>query len=559
MKKITALITVFIFLLTINHANAIALSESEPNDSPNEATELQLNQSSLNQYKANINGEISSVFDYDYYKINLSQAGSISVKISENAGTRFEVSLVNEANDVINLYTTPYEDTDAPVTVFSEGLDKGNYYIVVEYYTGNNSEHIPYSLEVEYTKDEFYEKEENDDISQANAIQLNNVYKGYTDKRLGGDYYSVKVPKNGEFKVDVSQNPSARFVVKLYDNKGKIIEESKTIYNDNTEISNLIYTGLPAGNYYIKINGDTADVSNVPYQFKSSFKENNAFEIENNDTMANSNLVSIKKMYSGTFKTKGDKDYYRFILTKKMKLYMDVNMSSDKRYSVSVFDQNNNHYVNMTTSTEIGKFKSIANFTLEPGTYFMSISGTDAKPVPYQFLINEKDSTPPDKPKVNSMNSISDQTTSITGITEPNARVYVYDDDNNTKWVKADKKGNFKIAISKLKAGTNLYVRAVDTSGNESKSTVIIVKDKTAPPAPKVDKITPKTTKVTGKAETGVNLVVKSGNKSIGKGTTDSKGNFKVKIPRQKDKTKLLVYAVDTSNNTSKATTIYVK
>ena len=109
------------------------------------------------------------------------------------------------------------------------------------------------------------------------------------------------------------------------------------------------------------------------------------------------------------------------------------------------------------------------------------------------------------------------------------------------------------MSISKQKAGSTLYVTVKDKSGNSSK-TKMVVKDVTAPAAPKLNAITSKSTTVTGTAERYAIIYVKVGSKTIGKGKALSTGKFSVKISKQKKGTTLTVTVVDKSGNTSKAT-----
>ncbi|MBT2737381.1 S8 family serine peptidase [Bacillus sp. ISL-7] len=95
-----------------------------------------------------------------------------------------------------------------------------------------------------------------------------------------------------------------------------------------------------------------------------------------------------------------------------------------------------------------------------------------------------------------------------------------------------------------------------DASGNAT--TVKFTIDRTAPTAPKVDKVTSTTTKVTGTAEAGSTIVVKTGTKTLSTGTVDSNGKFAVSIVKQNVSTHLYVIAIDKAGNESSATKVTV-
>lgn len=163
----------------------------------------------------------------------------------------------------------------------------------------------------------------------------------------------------------------------------------------------------------------------------------------------------------------------------------------------------------------------------------------------------------PTAPKVN---LISNKTTYITGKAQPEVNIIV---KNTSKKMiargKTDSKGNFKIKISKQKAGTALYFTSVDLANRTSKSVKITVKDKIAPPAPKVYTVTSQSTVVKGKAEKGSTVTVKYKGKTAGTSKTNSKGNFSVKISKKKVNSVLYVTAKDKAGNISKATKVTVK
>ncbi|MES9738284.1 Ig-like domain-containing protein [Peribacillus frigoritolerans] len=163
----------------------------------------------------------------------------------------------------------------------------------------------------------------------------------------------------------------------------------------------------------------------------------------------------------------------------------------------------------------------------------------------------------PNKPTVK---ALSDKDTYVTGQSQADMKISI---KNSAKKVissgNTDSKGNFKVKISKQKAGTKLSVTATDLAKRESKAATITVLDKTAPDAPKVNEVSDKATKVTGKAEIGSTVTVKHSNKNIGTAKADGKGNFSIKISKKKAGSALYVSAKDKAGNTGKAAKVTVK
>jgi cell wall-associated protease len=163
----------------------------------------------------------------------------------------------------------------------------------------------------------------------------------------------------------------------------------------------------------------------------------------------------------------------------------------------------------------------------------------------------------PNKPTVK---ALSDKDTYVTGQSQADMKITI---KNSAKKVigsgNTDSKGNFKVKISKQKAGTKLSVTATDLAKRESKAATVTVLDKTAPDAPKVNEVSDKATSVTGKAEIGSSVTVKYSNKNIGTAKADSKGNFSIKISKKKAGSALYVSAKDKAGNTGKAAKVTVK
>lgn len=167
------------------------------------------------------------------------------------------------------------------------------------------------------------------------------------------------------------------------------------------------------------------------------------------------------------------------------------------------------------------------------------------------------DITPPAVPSVS---PVSNKDKKVTGKAEARSKVTVKAGSKVLSSATADKTGKFTVTLkSAQKAGTVLYVTATDNVGNVSKARKVTVLDKTPPSAPKVNKVTIKSTTVTGKAEANSTVYVKVGKKVIGSAKVSKKGSFSVKIKKQKAGTAILVYAKDKAGNTGKATKTTVK
>jgi hypothetical protein len=154
---------------------------------------------------------------------------------------------------------------------------------------------------------------------------------------------------------------------------------------------------------------------------------------------------------------------------------------------------------------------------------------------------------------------VSDKQTAVSGKAEAGATVTVK--IGSKKYTgKVNTKRYYKIPIAVQKAGTKISVTAKDKAGNVSKIRKITVIDKTRPAKPEVTTVVDSTTtEITGKAEAKSTITIKVDNKTIGKGTADQSGNFKVSIKPQVSNTKLIITATDGAKYVSPVTEVVVK
>ncbi|MCS5431448.1 Ig-like domain-containing protein, partial [Staphylococcus aureus] len=137
--------------------------------------------------------------------------------------------------------------------------------------------------------------------------------------------------------------------------------------------------------------------------------------------------------------------------------------------------------------------------------------------------------------------------------------------DGTTAIGTADGQGNYTIDITsgtKLEGGEELQVTATDKTGNISNPTSTIVIDKTAPDAPKINRVSSEDAQIVGSSEPNSTVTITfPGNITVDV-VADEHGNFSVDIPDAIDLIggeEIQAIAQDKSNNKStEASTIVV-
>lgn len=153
---------------------------------------------------------------------------------------------------------------------------------------------------------------------------------------------------------------------------------------------------------------------------------------------------------------------------------------------------------------------------------------------------------------------VSDNSIKISGFTQGNAIVSIHSGTDTIAKGIADQFGNFYIKISKQLAGKKLTVVAKSKNAfYEDALTETIVLDKTAPMIPTINPIHQSTNLLTGKTEKYATVIVEMDHE-LYTTSSNSKGNYQLKIPNPKKGTSVLVYAKDSSGNISNTRTVKV-
>ncbi|WP_370221670.1 Ig-like domain-containing protein [Cytobacillus sp.] len=150
---------------------------------------------------------------------------------------------------------------------------------------------------------------------------------------------------------------------------------------------------------------------------------------------------------------------------------------------------------------------------------------------------------------------VTDQSTEITGKSEPGTKVQLKVEDTLIGEAVSDEEGFFKVTLPAQKAGVMINITATDAAGNESRNSME-VRDATPPAKPVIKEFTDNV--ITGTAEPNTNVQVQINGISYGADWADTDGDFTIEVPAQQEGTKIEVRAVDNSGNASEATVITV-
>nr|WP_235962330.1 Ig-like domain-containing protein [Heyndrickxia coagulans] len=486
-------------------------------------------------FNTTVTNTISNKNAEQVYKITLPSAGTVKVNLNSYIEA-VTLELTDENGESVwgysrNIYggsaSTPKQWSD------QADLEAGIYYIKISqssYHTGK------YDLKVGFNTAGNNETEPNNSTSQAQPITLNTQkINGFLSLNDDTDCYKFILKQAGTIDVHVDSNIYDASL-DLLDESGNDVWGDEDIYGGSSQTPKQWSKSvdLEAGTYYIKISNSSGYTGKYNLYVNYTPAGNN--EVEPNNSTSQAQELSNGQKVTGFLSWSDDTDVYKVNLPKAGNLKISLDSSIDWVY-VDLIDANGNNiwddYIydgSIETPKQWNKSES-----LPAGTYYLKIS-RDYNTGKYVLSVNA-----PLYPSAPSINTVSTNSTSVSGKTDANCTVYVKAGSKTYKG-KSNNKGDYKVSIPKQKAGTKIYVYATNTYG-KSGTKVTTVGSPAATPS--VNTVSNKSTFVSGKTSKSSTVHVKIGSKTY-KGKSNNKGDYKVSIPKQKAGTKIYVYATNT-------------
>jgi large repetitive protein len=193
----------------------------------------------------------------------------------------------------------------------------------------------------------------------------------------------------------------------------------------------------------------------------------------------------------------------------------------------------------VATATVGGDGKFLLKIPKQPVGTKIEITSTHPNGYYTQVTKYVLDGIAPEKPIVH---EVKHKDTRVGGEAEANSEITVRVNGGMLATGQTNSFGTFLVTIPPQPVGTVLYVSSKDSAGNQSDEVAVTVGQ--SPPAVEtVSNLTDKDRVVSGVADATSTVYVKKGSTVIGKGKTDRKGAFSIKIPAQNAGTELAIYA----------------
>lgn len=336
-------------------------------------------------------GNIASSKDIDYYKVVIATPSKIELKFSHGDSNKdygWDVTFYSY-KDYNLTELTSFTATTEDNIVFSSRLrvSAGTYYVLVEPHYSWSLDTSTYTVRVKSTDESTIkaEREVNNTRAQATPISANTYYAGNIQRGDDLDYYKLTVKTPSTLQIGFLHGDllgSYGWTATIYRYADKQLTEL-TSY-DIEPLVNLSFgpkVRVPAGTYYVKVEPESAyNWRNNQYKVKVKVNDESAVKAEREANNTRATATSIKKgaTYVGNIQRVDDLDFYKFTnsatsVSRLVFKHPEVNSGS---WKITLYSYKNStltklyYFVSYYTEDSI---KCSAWRSLPAGTYYILI------------------------------------------------------------------------------------------------------------------------------------------------------------------------------------------
>lgn len=244
------------------------------------------------------------------------------------------------------------------------------------------------------------EKNYGDGIPAASqSIVVNKKYYGELSTSDEEDCYKFTLNKAGHIRIDFGKeydsNDRHGWQVVIYNSNWEIVKtDTFTCGNTKTDSSSVL--GLDSGLYYVKVKQNDWYWTNVKYNFKIVYSNENAWETELNNSFATADQIKVNNNYYGSisYGDSTDNDYYKFALNSDGHIRIDFGKEYDSNdrhgWDVILYSFDQEEMISWTFYCGNTKTDSTCEYGLPKGTYYILVKPRDYYDtnVTYNFKIN---------------------------------------------------------------------------------------------------------------------------------------------------------------------------
>ncbi|MBQ6662430.1 MAG: cell wall-binding repeat-containing protein [Firmicutes bacterium] len=369
--------------LPVNSTYAATATEKEQNNTAATANAMKVN----TVYSGKQDGKYS---DDDWYKITTSQPGWISVNFTRSATTDYGFKVEIIGSDQKQQLFSQYLKKEKSLASPKVGIGKGTYYVHVYC---SDKENTAYTVKATFTAANNWEREGNDTMETGNPVTFGSKTYGSIGLYSDHDFFKIVVKQPGYITANFAhQATDLSSYVKIF-GKDKKTQLLYSYVSPKTKSQALAPLGLPAGTYYMQIDGATG----TTYNFTMNFKAATDWEREPNANVKTALPISLNKKYYGSIADSNDEDFYKLVLSKQTALYVAGSRTGEyTSFHSIILKSDGKTLLYDTYHSDTGGYIVDAKdkfvrgkITLNAGTYYVKIRGASGYGS-YNFSVNTK-------------------------------------------------------------------------------------------------------------------------------------------------------------------------
>ncbi len=345
-------------------------TESEPNNSREEANELRLGES--------IEGLFQDAYDSDWYKLIISESGKNIIRIDlsgvPEVGTYIEV--YNENGELLKRADTGYEGD--PEEMVNFGVTEGVYYITAYGSEENATDKYKLSTRLIGPWQQGQEFEPNDDRDHTNELPLGKSIDGLFQNPNDSDWYKLVISESGKniIRIDLSGVPGVETYFEIYDANGNRMKVADSVYEGEAE--EIVNFGVTEGVYYINAYGsekNDTDKYRLSTQLIGPWQQGQEFEP--NDDRDHTNELKVEQVVKGYANPHQDTDWYTVRLPEPGPSIWVIELSAVPQVDLSLelFDADGKKLKQANIGEE-GEDEMLVRMKVIPGKYYITVNSS---------------------------------------------------------------------------------------------------------------------------------------------------------------------------------------
>ena len=365
---ISLIFSFLLMLILLLPELALSQTESEPNNSREEANELRLGES--------IEGLFQNSYDSDWYRLVISESGKNIIRIDlsgvPEVGTYIEV--YDENGEYLKRADMGYEGE--PEEMVNFGVTEGVYYITAYGSEKNETDKYRLSTQLIGPWEEGQEFEPNDDRDHANDLSLGGSIEGLFQNPSDSDWYKLVIDESGKTitRIELSGVPGVETYFEIYHANGDRLKLADSVYEGDPE--EIVNFGVTEGVYYINVSGsekNETDKYRLSTQLIGPWQEGQEFEP--NDDRDHANDLKDEQGIRGYANPHQDTDWYTITVPEPGPAIWVIELSALPQVDLflELFDVHGNR-LKRANITEENDNEMLVRMKVVPGKYYITVN-----------------------------------------------------------------------------------------------------------------------------------------------------------------------------------------